>query len=159
MLDIQFYGGIKTKNKLQIGQIIKAQRKAKFMTQAQLADELDISYQLLQKYEYGSCYPPIELIPKICEVLSLELEDIILFRNDFMEAKQNNHEQNFNSILEKEELKEILINYSSYRKRFKGFSFGKILKSISMLDKSQRELILKIINPLTDNVLNEKSDR
>jgi len=54
------------------GQLIKNARKAKGLTQDQVADLLGIKRQGYAHYEYGHSLPTADDLPKLCEVLDLD---------------------------------------------------------------------------------------
>ncbi|MDE5952020.1 MAG: helix-turn-helix domain-containing protein, partial [Acetatifactor sp.] len=45
-----------------IGNFIAAKRKNLGLTQQQLADKLNISFQAISKWENGSAYPKVEIL-------------------------------------------------------------------------------------------------
>ena len=67
----------KYKNKIldeiDIGEIIKTQRKKLKLTQLELAEQIGISYQLLQKYEYNKCKPPFDRLLDIFRKLDVDI--------------------------------------------------------------------------------------
>lgn len=52
-------------------------RKAAKMTQAQLAEELDVNRATVSKYETGIITPPLNQIMKISEILNIPIIDLI----------------------------------------------------------------------------------
>ena len=47
------------------------------MTQAQLADKLGVTDKAVSKWERGLSYPDIELIPRLCEILGVTVDDLL----------------------------------------------------------------------------------
>lgn len=62
------------------GNLINRVRNAKQMTQKQLAEKLNISDKAVSKWERGDCCPDVVLIPKLCELFDISVEN-------FMEGK------------------------------------------------------------------------
>ena len=62
---------------LQIGAILKARRKEKKMTLAQLAEQTGISISYLSLLERGLNSPTVENLNKVCAALDLFLSDLI----------------------------------------------------------------------------------
>jgi DNA-binding XRE family transcriptional regulator len=58
----------------QIGKIIKQRRAELNITQAHLADLVEISVNTLYKLERGEGNPSLKIVTEICEVLGLEFE-------------------------------------------------------------------------------------
>ena len=56
------------KMKLAIGENIRNFRKKNDLTQEALADRLGVTYQSISRWENGTTYPDLELIPAIAEV-------------------------------------------------------------------------------------------
>ncbi|MBQ4273009.1 MAG: helix-turn-helix transcriptional regulator, partial [Clostridia bacterium] len=53
-----------------IGQYIKKLRKAKGITQQQLADTLNVSFQAVSKWETGETLPDVALLLDLCNELN-----------------------------------------------------------------------------------------
>lgn len=63
--------------KLSIGDNIRKYRKQKDMTQEQLADRLGVTYQSVSRWENGTTYPDIELLPSITEMLCITMDELM----------------------------------------------------------------------------------
>ena len=63
--------------KLAIGENIRNFRKKNDLTQEALADRLGVSYQSISRWENGTTYPDLELIPAIAEVLSVTIDELL----------------------------------------------------------------------------------
>ena len=63
--------------KLAIGENIRNFRKKNDLTQEALADRLGVSYQSISRWENGTTYPDLELIPAIAEVLSVTVDELL----------------------------------------------------------------------------------
>ena len=57
-----------------IGDILQARRKARKISQEQLADIAGISPRTLRDIEKGSANPELETLMKICHVLGMEIK-------------------------------------------------------------------------------------
>lgn len=64
---------------LNIGSVIKKLRKEKNLTQEQLAERLDISFQAVSKWENNVALPDITLVPKIAQVLEVTTDTLFAF--------------------------------------------------------------------------------
>jgi Predicted transcriptional regulators len=60
-----------------IGQFIKSLRKAKNLTQEQLAERLRISSKTVSKWECGSGLPEVSLMLSLCEVLGISVNELL----------------------------------------------------------------------------------
>ncbi len=60
-----------------IGQRIKTLRKEHLLTQEELAESLNISTEHLSRIETGSYRPSLNLIEKICDILSVDESDLM----------------------------------------------------------------------------------
>ena len=60
-----------------IGNFIATKRKAKKLTQAKLADKLFVSEKTISKWENGKGLPDTNLLPKLCEVLDVSLNELL----------------------------------------------------------------------------------
>lgn len=60
-----------------VGNFIMQKRKGVGMTQQQLAERLDISFQAVSKWENGTTYPGIELLSDLATALSVTVDEIL----------------------------------------------------------------------------------
>ena len=60
-----------------IGEKIKSFRKKRGITQEQLADYLNISFQSVSKWECGDAYPDITMLPKIALFFSVTTDELL----------------------------------------------------------------------------------
>lgn len=63
--------------KLQIGENLKRLRRARDMTQEDLAALLGVSYQSVSRWENGACYPDLELLPAIADFFGLSVDQLL----------------------------------------------------------------------------------
>ena len=63
--------------KLAIGENIRNFRKKNDLTQEALAERLGVTYQSVSRWENGSTYPDLELIPAIAEVLAITVDELL----------------------------------------------------------------------------------
>ncbi len=64
-------------NSIKIGNFIMAKRKALGMTQQQLADKLNVSFQAISKWENGTTYPNIEILRDLATLLEVSVDEIL----------------------------------------------------------------------------------
>jgi len=62
---------------IKIGNFIAEKRRALGLTQQQLADRLNISFQAVSKWENGTTYPNIELLKDLATVLGVSVDEIL----------------------------------------------------------------------------------
>lgn len=62
---------------IKIGKFIAEERKAKGLTQAKLAEQLFVSEKTVSKWENGNGVPETDLLPKICEVFEIEINELL----------------------------------------------------------------------------------
>lgn len=63
--------------KLSIGENIKLFRKAKDITQEQLAEMLNVSSQSVSRWELGICYPDMGLLPMLAEIFEITVDKLL----------------------------------------------------------------------------------
>ena len=73
-----------------IGNFIAAERKAKNLTQAKLAQELFVSEKTVSKWENGKGIPETTLLPKLCKILDLSLNELLNGQRIEKENKEQN---------------------------------------------------------------------
>ena len=60
-----------------VGRAISEQRKIKGMTQKQLADMLNVSYQAVSRWEQGICLPSVDMIYDIAQILEITVDFLL----------------------------------------------------------------------------------
>lgn len=63
--------------KLNLGENIRTLRRSANMTQEQLADQLGVSFQSVSRWENGSTYPDMELLPTIARIFSVTVDSLL----------------------------------------------------------------------------------
>lgn len=64
-------------NSIKVGKFIMWKRKGLGMTQQQLADKLNVSFQAISKWENGTSYPNIEILKDLAIVLEVSVDEIL----------------------------------------------------------------------------------
>ncbi|HNX16603.1 MAG TPA: helix-turn-helix domain-containing protein [Bacilli bacterium] len=59
------------------GAFIKESRKAKGLTQEQLAEKLNISFKTVSKWECGNGFPDVSIMAELCAALSITVNDLL----------------------------------------------------------------------------------
>ncbi len=89
--------------KLYIGDTIRRLRAAKDMTQEQLADALGVSFQSVSRWENGTNYPDIELIPEIALYFGISADDLLGMSGAIKEEKLREAWETFYNSADKNE--------------------------------------------------------
>lgn len=74
-------------DQVKIGKFIKQKRKEGKLTQSELAEKLNITDRTISKWENGNCMPDAGLIPEICKILNITIND--LFSGEVVDMKDN----------------------------------------------------------------------
>ena len=69
-----------------IGSFIACCRKKKELTQAQLAEHLNISNRAVSKWETGKSMPDVSIMPELCTILEISLTELL--SGEFLEANE-----------------------------------------------------------------------
>lgn len=72
-------------DQIQIGKFIAECRKENKLTQAQLAEKLGVSDRAVSKWETGRCMPDSSLMPELCELIGISINDLFNGRRVTME--------------------------------------------------------------------------
>lgn len=67
---------------MKINQIIRQKRKELSLTQEQIAEFLGVSTPAVNKWEKGSTYPDITLLPALARLLKVDLNTLMSFNDD-----------------------------------------------------------------------------
>ena len=65
---------------------IKSARVNKGLSQKVAADRLGVSNKTLGNWENGLCFPPADMIPKICELYGMSYDNLNFLPNDSLKA-------------------------------------------------------------------------
>lgn len=79
-----------------IGKYINTKRKEKNLTQEQIAEQLLVTDRTISRWENGLNLPDRELIPKLCEILGISIDELFagedkLDSEDNMPSKKKHH--------------------------------------------------------------------
>ena len=91
-----------------IGEFIATERKAKKLTQAKLAEKIFVSEKTVSKWENGKGLPDTCLLPKLCEVLGISLNELLSGERLSNEDKKQN-EKLLLAMAEQLEIKDKII--------------------------------------------------
>lgn len=97
-------------DQVKIGKFISKKRKEKNITQSELAEKLNITDRAVSKWENGNCMPDSGIIPELCKILNITIND--LFSGEIVDMKDNEKklEQNLLELKkQKEELDRRLL--------------------------------------------------
>ena len=75
---------------MKINQIIRERRKALSLTQEQIAKYLGVSASAVNKWEKGSTYPDITLLPALARLLKIDLNTLLSFHDDLTDIEIEN---------------------------------------------------------------------
>ena len=64
-------------NQVEIGKFIAKCRKEKKLTQAQLAEKLDITDRAVSKWETGKSMPDSSIMLELCEILGITVNELL----------------------------------------------------------------------------------
>lgn len=67
---------------MNIGSVIMNKRKALGFTQQTLADKLNVSFQAVSKWENGTNYPEMEMLPVIASVLDTSIDALLGYKSN-----------------------------------------------------------------------------
>jgi len=140
----------------ELGAFITRLRKDKNMTQAQVAEKLDVTYQAVSKWERGESMPDITLLPAIADLFDVSIDELV--RGAFHEKEQDKIE--FVKELAQEEVKEEKVKDEEPNKEeekeenyFNNFEFDGSF--VDLIDK-----ISPIVKPMKlEKVLRDVVDR
>lgn len=75
-----------------IGEFIMAERKAKKLTQAKLAEIIFVSEKTVSKWENGKGVPDVNSLVKLCEVFGVSLNELLSGERGTCDNKEKNEE-------------------------------------------------------------------
>ena len=72
---------------MKINQIIRQRRRVLSLTQEQVAAYLGVSTPAVNKWEKGSTYPDITLLPALARLLGVDLNTLLCFQEDLTDEE------------------------------------------------------------------------
>lgn len=85
---------------MKISQIIREKRKEQNLTQEQVAEYLGVSTPAVNKWEKGSSYPDITILPALARLLKVDLNTLLCFNEDLSEREVGNFTNELVEIIE-----------------------------------------------------------
>ena len=76
-----------------IGKFIFTERKMKNLTQAKLAEKLYVSEKTVSKWENGKGIPDTNLLPQLCKILDVSLNELLSGERIFLENTNQKNEK------------------------------------------------------------------
>ena len=81
--------------KKNLGKFIQSKRKAKGISQKELADKLYVTESAVSKWERGISYPDISMIQGICEVLEITEHELFTASDDYRQREIEKNAKSF----------------------------------------------------------------
>ena len=85
---------------MKINHIIREKRKELLLTQEQVAEFLGVSTPAVNKWEKGSSYPDIALLPALARLLKTDLNTLLSFQDDLSDVEIANFVDEVDNILQ-----------------------------------------------------------
>ena len=86
-------------DQIQIGRFIASERKAKSLTQRQLADMLSISDKTVSKWECGNGLPEVSLMLPLCGILDISVNELLTGERISSENYKDKAEENIMDLI------------------------------------------------------------
>ena len=86
-----------------IGKFIASRRKQKNLTQAQLAEKLNITDRAVSKWENGKCLPDASIMIELCEFLDITVNELLSGEKVEPDLAQQTAEENLIALKRKDE--------------------------------------------------------
>ncbi len=90
-------------NQIEIGKFIAKCRKEKKLTQAQLAEKLNITDRAVSKWETGKSMPDSSIMLELCEILGITVNELLSGEEINMENLKKKADENLIALKRKEE--------------------------------------------------------
>jgi transcriptional regulator with XRE-family HTH domain len=95
--------GEKMMNQIEIGKFIAKCRKEKKLTQAQLAEKLNITDRAVSKWETGKSMPDSSIMLELCEILGITVNELLSGEEIDMESYEKKADENLIALKRKDE--------------------------------------------------------
>ena len=91
-------------NQVKIGKFIASKRKEQGLTQLQLAEKLGITDRAVSKWETGKSLPDASLMPELCKLLKITINDLLCGEVVSVENYKKKAEKALLEMVKKEEM-------------------------------------------------------
>ena len=91
-------------NQVKIGKFIASKRKEQVLTQLQLAEKLGITDRAVSKWETGKSLPDASLMPELCKLLKITINDLLCGEVVSVENYNEKAEKALLEMVKKEEM-------------------------------------------------------
>ena len=88
-------------DQVEIGKFISECRKEKGLTQAQLAEKLNITNRAISKWETGKSMPDTSVMLEVCGILGISVNELLSGKRLSMENYQKEAEGNLTNLMVK----------------------------------------------------------
>lgn len=148
---------------MKMNEIIKKRRLEKSLTQEQVAQQLGVSTPAVNKWEKGTSFPDITLLPPLARLLDTDLNTLLSFQENLSEQEVCLFMNHLSELYDK---KGFLNAYTCAMKKIKEFpscdflilSSAMFLQGIYMMEKQKpEETILTEIESLYERVLHSSN--
>lgn len=85
-------------NQIEVGAFISKCRKAKKLTQAQLAEELNITDRAISKWETGKSLPDSSIMLELCDILGITVNELLKGEREDREPDEEKKDEHFDVI-------------------------------------------------------------
>lgn len=135
---------------VQIGLKISSIRKAKHLSQEDLADKLFVTRQALSKWETGLAIPSADTLLDICTIFNTSFEEILCLDDTFLQVDERNIFRGHNRayIVNKLINNELAVDIPNVFYQLSPEERMLVLKAIkeNKIQVNQRELVVKLTN-------------
>lgn len=102
---------------MKINQIIREKRKELLLTQEQIAKFLGVSTSAVNKWEKGSTYPDVTLLPALARLLKTDLNTLLSFNEDLTDSEIENFVDEVDKIVNEQGYEVCLQELGIYKLR------------------------------------------
>ena len=101
-------------DQIKIGKFIAECRKKKKLTQAQLAEKMNVTDRAISKWETGKAMPDSGIMPKLCHILGINVNELLCGEKIDMEQKDEQLNELIFQMATNEERYHKRLLYSAY---------------------------------------------
>ncbi len=101
-------------DQIKIGKFIAECRKKKNLTQAQLAEKLNITDRAISKWETGKAMPDSEIMLDLCDILGINVNELLCGEMIAMEQKDDQFNELIFQMAKNEERYHKRLRHSAY---------------------------------------------
>lgn len=141
--------------KLNLGNHIRANRRHMNLTQEQLAEKLGTSPQAVSRWENGTTYPDLELLPVIASFFGVSVDTLLGCTEEEKKAQCDKFTNELNTAIHEKDIEKLIDTLREIRRNLREYNnywFWGLFEALFYSGSYKNEKVLNEIRLLSDDI-------